>query len=90
MLTEQQKDDQLWQMAKARASFRWSLITYVFVNAFLIAIWFVTSGPGTHFWPIWSIMGWGLGIALQYFNAYQGDKLINTQKEYEKLKNNSN
>jgi class 3 adenylate cyclase len=34
---------------------------YVAVNLFLIAVWAVT-GAG-YFWPIWSILGWGVGLA---------------------------
>jgi hypothetical protein len=34
---------------------------YVLVMLFLIAIWAVT-GHG-YFWPIWPMLGWGLGIA---------------------------
>jgi len=86
MNTEQQKDDELWQMAKARVGFRWSFASYFIVNAMLVVIWFFTSGPRYYFWPIWSMMGWGVGIAFQYFQAYHGNKLSNTQEEYEKLK----
>jgi len=82
----QQRDELLWQMAKRRAAFKWSLASYVFVNAFLVAVWFFTSGFGSHFWPIWSMMGWGLGLAFQYFNAYHGDKVFSTEEEYNKLK----
>lgn len=87
MNTEQQKNEQLWQIAKARVGFRWSLLTYFFVNAFLVMIWLFTSDPDAYFWPIWSIMGWGIGIAFQYFHAYHGNKMIRTAQEYEKLKN---
>ncbi|MEO7531766.1 MAG: 2TM domain-containing protein [Sediminibacterium sp.] len=86
MLNEQQKDEQLWQTARARVAFRWSFASYFIVNAFLIGIWFVSSGPYSYFWPMWSMLGWGIGIAFQYFNAYHGNKLNSTQKEFEKLK----
>ncbi len=82
----QQNDDQLWQMAKARVSFRWSLASYFVVNAFLITVWFFTPGPYHYFWPIWPMMGWGIGIAFQYFHAFHGNKFTSTQREYEKLK----
>jgi hypothetical protein len=32
------------------------------------------------------MMGWGVGIAFQYFQAYHGNKFSNTREEYEKLK----
>jgi hypothetical protein len=86
MNTEQQKDDELWQMAKARVGFRWSFASYFIVNAMLVVIWFFTSGTGSYFWPIWCMMGWGVGIAFQYFQAYHGNKFSNTREEYEKLK----
>jgi class 3 adenylate cyclase len=37
------------------------LTVYVAVNLFLIAIW-AASGGG-YFWPIWPILGWGIGVA---------------------------
>lgn len=38
------------------------VIAYVVVNLFLVVIWAVT-GHG-YFWPIWPILGWGLGVTL--------------------------
>lgn len=35
--------------------------SYVAVNALLVIIWALT-GAG-YFWPIWPILGWGVGIA---------------------------
>jgi hypothetical protein len=32
------------------------------------------------------MLGWGVGIAFQYFDAYQGSKQELEQQEYEKLK----
>lgn len=43
-------------------SFRIHLTTYAAVMAFLVGIW-ITTGMG-YFWPIWPMMGWGLGLAL--------------------------
>jgi hypothetical protein len=86
MITEQQKDEELWQIARARVGFRWSFLCYFIVNAFLVVIWFLTSGPESYFWPIWPIMGWGIGIAFQYFHAFHGNKLASTRQEYDKLK----
>lgn len=37
------------------------VLSYVLVMLFLVAIWAVT-GAG-YFWPIWPILGWGLGLA---------------------------
>lgn len=42
-------------------SLRIHLTFYVLVNALLIGIW-AASGGG-YFWPIWPILGWGIGVA---------------------------
>jgi class 3 adenylate cyclase len=41
-------------------SFRIHLSIYVVVNVMLIGIW-AASGGG-YFWPIWPILGWGIGV----------------------------
>lgn len=50
---------------KAKRDFRNHVAIYVIVNAMLIFIW-ALSGAG-YFWPIWAILGWGVGLA---FNGY--------------------
>jgi eukaryotic-like serine/threonine-protein kinase len=42
-------------------SFKIHLTFYLLVNVFLIGIW-AASGGG-YFWPIWPILGWGIGLA---------------------------
>jgi hypothetical protein len=83
----QERDEALWAIARKRASFKWSLTSYILVNSMLVAIWYLTSGADSYFWPVWSIIGWGFGVALHYFEAYHSHKVFSVQKEYEKLKN---
>ena len=88
---EDKKDERLWQLAKKRAGFQRSLASYFIINAFLWAIWWFTSGRHGYnrsmLWPIWPMLGWGIGLFFQYLNAYGGDKKDLVEKEYEKLKN---
>ncbi len=88
---EQQRDEQLWQQAKKRAGFQRSLVSYFVVNTFLWLIWWFTAGKNGHNWdlpwPIWPMLGWGMGLLFQYLNAYGGSKNDLVEKEYEKLKN---
>ena|ERR1041385_734403 len=72
-------DDQVSKLARARVSFRMNLAAYVAVNLFLVGVWFVTSGghPPTlfddresYFWPIWPILGWGLGLGLHWYSTF--------------------
>ena len=50
---------------EARQRFYRALFAYVVINLFLIGIW-AFSGRGT-FWPIWVMLGWGLGMAFYAF-----------------------
>jgi hypothetical protein len=45
---------------------------YVLVNALLVAIWAVTSF-GNYFWPMWPMLGWGLGLGLHAVGTYNRD-----------------
>lgn len=87
---EPSNDDKLWRIAKKRAGFKKSLYSYLVVNAFLWAIWWFTTGRSngfTHYpWPIWVMLGWGVGLGFQYFEAYNGSKADLTEQEYQKLK----
>ncbi|MFN4007958.1 MAG: 2TM domain-containing protein [Chitinophagaceae bacterium] len=81
--------DPAWELAKKRASFKRGLVSYLAVNAFLVGIWFYTTsftGRAVHFWPIWPMLGWGLGLVFNYLAAYQNNNWFSVEKEYEKLK----
>ena len=45
-----------------RQSFKLHLTVYALVNVLLIAVW-AASGGG-YFWPVWVILGWGIGVAI--------------------------
>jgi class 3 adenylate cyclase len=47
-----------------RQSFKIHLTLYLLVNAFLVGIW-AASGGG-YFWPVWSILGWGIAVAAHW------------------------
>ncbi|WP_151526213.1 2TM domain-containing protein [Serinicoccus kebangsaanensis] len=47
-----------------RKEFRQHLSIYLIIMTMLTLIWLVTSGWGEYFWPIWPMMGWGVGVAI--------------------------
>lgn len=87
-------EDKLWRIARQRAEFKKSFFSYLIVVCFLWGVWWFTTGKDdltdAYPWPIWVMLGWGLGLAFQYFKAYNGDKQSLTEKEFEKLKNERN
>ncbi len=52
-----------------KMNFYKSLTSYLIVVAFLWAIYLITS-PGAHPWPIWVMLGWGVGLAFQGMEAF--------------------
>lgn len=88
---EMQRDPQLWKMAKARAGFKSHLYVYLFVNAGLWILWALgmAFSRGTHYpWPIWTSMGWGIGLVSHYFGVYTVNEKKMVEREYQKLVNN--
>jgi hypothetical protein len=64
-MTEEERRGAAVKRLKDKRDFRNHVAAYVLVNALLVAIW-AFSGGG-YFWPIWVIIGWGVGLA---FNAW--------------------
>lgn len=88
---EQERDKQLWRIAKKRAGFKRHLASYIIVNGFLWAVWWFTKGHGEDdandgMWPIWCTLGWGIGLAFSYYSAYHDNRDEDTMREYQKLK----
>jgi hypothetical protein len=79
-------DEQVTRMAKARVAFKMHLIVYLAVNVFLAAVWYLTRGDGSlpdnDYWPIWTHLGWGLGLAIHGFTTYgPGNNMLAREEE---------
>lgn len=91
------KDERLWQIASKRASFKKHFITYLIINIFLWAFWYF-NGDNTGFnlqkgnipWPLFTTLGWGLGVAFHFAGAYLFHDNNSVENEYQKLSNNQN
>jgi hypothetical protein len=55
---------------KKRRDFGQHLVVYVLVNGFIVAIWAIT-GLHTFFWPVFPILGWGIGLVLNAWDVYR-------------------
>jgi hypothetical protein len=86
----EEKDKLLWQIAKKRAGFKRHLAVYVIVNVFLWATWYFTGQGSYHEyllpWPLWTTVGWGIGLAFHFSGAYVFHGYNSVEREYQKLK----
>lgn len=51
----------------------WGVLTALFVG-----LWAITS-PGEYFWPVWPILGIGIGVAFSFFESY-GSRRITEER----------
>ncbi|MDH4171169.1 MAG: 2TM domain-containing protein [Acidimicrobiia bacterium] len=54
------------------------LFIYVAVNTMLVIIWALSTGG--YFWPMWSIMGWGIGLAAHAWSIYGAGRAITEEQ----------
>lgn len=88
---EEQRDEKLWQLAKRRADFQNSLLGFFVTTVICWVIWYLTAGRlGINTetpWPLWVMLGLGIGLFFKFLKAYKTDKDTLAEREYEKLKN---
>jgi hypothetical protein len=88
-MAQQTDSDELRERAiehlKKKSEFKAHLLAYVLVNAFLVAVWAAT-GAG-FFWPMFPILGWGIGIAFHAWDVYRGEEFSEdrVQREIERM-----
>ena len=88
------KDPELWKLAQKRAAFRTHVLIYFIMNIFFWTIWYIglknNANPTTQIdqipWPVWPMLGWGIGVFFNYLAAYKNTNSM-VEKEYQKLKN---
>ena len=69
-MDEQQRREAAVKRLKAKRDFWTHVAVYVLVNGLLVVIWAVTSDRGS-FWPMWPILGWGIGLGLNAWEVYR-------------------
>lgn len=70
---------------RKKREFASHLAAYVLVNGLLIVIWAVT-GAG-FFWPVFPLIGWGIGLFFHGWDVYQGEPSeARIQREMDRLK----
>ncbi|MFC4588959.1 2TM domain-containing protein [Sphaerisporangium corydalis] len=47
------------------------VLIYVLANAIQVVVWFAYT-PQQFFWPLWSILGWGIGLLFHIWGVHSG------------------
>ena len=84
--TEAPLREQAIKRLKKRRDFFAHLLVYVLVNAFIVAIWAVTSGG--FFWPIFPMVGWGIGVVMNAWDVWRPAEFSEAEitREIQRLK----
>ncbi len=81
-------DESLYEEAEKRVAFKKHAKTYFIINIFIWLFWYFTRAQYGHYdgyWPVYSTLGWGVGLASHYVGAYSNNARA-IEKEVEKLK----
>jgi hypothetical protein len=63
--------------------FQANVVSYLAVNVVLVAVWAIAGGG--FFWPIFVILGWGLGVVSHGWQVY-GERPITEDEEVQRGK----
>jgi len=55
---------------KSKNDFKILVAIFAVVILILVAIWFLSSGWGSYFWPIWPILGMSIAAVFAGLDAY--------------------
>lgn len=93
-MEQETNETELWKMANRRVQFKYHALIYFIMNIFFWTLWYISlkNVPipkpelDTIPWPVWPMLGWGIGLAFNYFYAFKktGKEV---EKEFQKLKN---
>jgi hypothetical protein len=68
--SEQDLRERAVQRLKDKRDFKAHVLIYILINALLVVIWAVSRDGDDFFWPIFVIVGWGIGVAANAWNVY--------------------
>ncbi len=86
--TNEQIREQAIARVKAKDELRGLVGSWVLVTAIVLSVYYFTT-PNGYFWPVWPILGVGLGVVSQAWRVYRlgtDNKEARIQAEIDRLK----
>jgi hypothetical protein len=65
-----------------KRDFKTHVFIYLLVNAVLVGIWAIAT-PDALFWPIFPILGWGIGVAANAWDVFVREPITDAEIERE-------
>ncbi|MGB7860660.1 MAG: 2TM domain-containing protein [Acidimicrobiia bacterium] len=63
---------------RARQQFYVHLVFFLAMGAYLVAVWARSDAP--YFWPIWALLGWGIGLVAHASHVFGWQKPISEER----------
>ena len=74
--------EQARKRLEKKRDFKTHLFIYLLVNAALVGIWAVAT-PGAIFWPIFPILGWGIGVVANAWDVFARKPITDAEVDRE-------
>ncbi|MCD6015687.1 MAG: hypothetical protein K0R41_72 [Geminicoccaceae bacterium] len=74
--------EQARERLEKKRDFKTHVFIYLLVNAVLIGIWAIAT-PDALFWPIFPILGWGIGVAANAWDVFVRKPITDAEIERE-------
>jgi len=86
------EETKLYEEAEARVGFKNHLKIFIIINLLIWGLWYffrAQYGYYDGYWPVYSTLGWGIGVISHYLGVYSKNTSA-IEKEVEKLKRERN
>lgn len=70
--------EQAIERIRARGQFYLHLAFFIAMNTYLIVVW--SRSDAEFFWPIWAIVGWGIGLASHASHVFDWRRPISEER----------
>ena len=90
MSTIEPRREQAIKRINAKNGFKIHLLVYLIINSISVLSWAVSEAgkplPAGFFWPIFLIVGWGVGLVIHGYVVYRGNTYTEEQIQREMKK----
>lgn len=80
-------EQRIVEQAKRKVGFKIHFTIFIILIPANWIIWYFTDRH--YLWPVWPLLGWGLGIFFHYIGVYHADKFFSVNREVAKIRSSN-